>query len=114
MRIIIGQKVLIRIYYGCREKSKEMVKGNSDMQILLWLLFGAVVGWVASMLMGSNSRMGLVKNIVVGLIGSLIGGWLSTLLGLGTFAAFSFNSFLVALAGAVLLLFVLNQLGRRR
>jgi len=84
------------------------------MQILLWILFGGVVGWIASMLVGVNSRMGIFKNIAVGLLGSLIGGWLSTLLGLGTFATFSINSFLVALAGAVLLLLVLTKLGQRR
>jgi uncharacterized membrane protein YeaQ/YmgE (transglycosylase-associated protein family) len=83
------------------------------MQFLLWILFGAVVGWVASMLTGNNSGMGLVKNIVVGLVGALIGGWISTLMGLGNYEIFSINSFLIALAGAVILLFVLNQFGRR-
>lgn len=83
------------------------------MWILLWLLFGAVVGWVASMFTGNNGRMGVIKNIVVGLLGSLIGGWISTLIGIGSYAKFSFGSFMIALLGAVVLLFVINQVRRR-
>lgn len=82
--------------------------------ILLWLLFGAVVGWVASILTGDNKRMGLVKNIIAGLVGSLIGGWFSTLIGIGTYAKFSLNSFVIALIGAVVLLLVVKQFSRGR
>lgn len=84
------------------------------MWILLWILFGAVVGWVASLLTGNNKRMGAVKNIIVGLLGSLIGGWISTLIGMGSYAKFSLSSFMIALLGAVVLLFVVNQFTIRK
>ncbi len=84
------------------------------MWILLWILFGALVGWVASMLTGNNRRMGLVTNVVVGLLGALIGGWLSTVIGIGTYAEFSLGGFVVALIGAALLLALANMVSRRR
>jgi len=84
------------------------------MWILLWILFGAVVGWVASIITGNNSRMGLLKNIVVGLLGALIGGWVSTLIGIGSYAQFSLGSFMIALLGAVLLLLAVNLLFKSR
>ena len=83
------------------------------MWILSWILFGAVVGWVASILTRNNARMGLLKNVIVGLVGSLIGGWISTLIGIGTYANFSLSSFMIALVGAVLLLMVYNQVRHR-
>lgn len=84
------------------------------MWILLWIVFGAVVGWVASIITKNNARMGLLKNIVVGLVGALIGGWISTLIGMGTYASFSLNSFVIALIGAILLLLVVNQFSHHR
>lgn len=84
------------------------------MWIILWILFGAVVGWVASMLTGNNGRMGLIRNVVVGLLGALVGGWVSTLIGIGTYAEFSLSSFMIALLGAVMLLSVVNLIKKRR
>ena len=85
------------------------------MWILLWILFGAFIGWIASMLTGNNARMGLLLNIVVGLLGALIGGWISTLLGIGSYKEFSLESFAIALVGAVVLLLVVRLFrgGRR-
>jgi len=84
------------------------------MWILLWILFGAIVGWVASLITGNNARMGILLNIVVGLIGAGIGGWISTLLGFGSLNEFSLGSFAVALGGAVLLLLVVNLFSGRK
>lgn len=83
------------------------------MWILAWIIFGAIVGWVASIMTGNNKRMGLGKNIIVGLLGAVIGGWLSTLFVIGSYNEFSLNSFFVALIGAVVLLFVVNLFSRR-
>ena len=80
--------------------------------IILWVLFGALVGWVASIITRNNARMGAGANILVGLIGSLIGGFLAPILGVGSYSQFSFGGFLISLAGAVLLLFVVNLLRR--
>ncbi len=80
------------------------------MYILLWLLFGAAVGWIASLLMKSNRRMGLVANIIFGLIGSALGMWLMDVLGLGTVDAFTFLGLLVSVGGAALLIFIVRTL----
>ncbi len=75
------------------------------MWILLWILFGAVVGWLASILTGRNAHMGLIANIIVGLLGSLVGGWISTFAGFGgSYATFSLSSLLFSILGAVILL----------
>ncbi len=79
------------------------------LHILLWLLFGAFVGWIASIITGSNRRMGLLANIVVGLLGSFIGGWVASLFGIGSFSNFSLNGLLIAIGGAVLLLWIINS-----
>lgn len=84
------------------------------MLILLWLVFGGFVGWIASILTSDNNRMGIFANIVVGITGSILGGWLASVLGLGTFAVFSLYGTLIAIGGAVLLLFVLNLLNSKR
>jgi len=78
------------------------------MGILGWIIFGALVGWVASILMHTRRR-GLIRNIVVGLLGSLIGGWLGSLLGIGSVSSFSVESFAIALGGAILLLWLFRR-----
>ncbi len=83
------------------------------MGFFTWIIFGALVGWVASMIMKKNSSMGLIANIVVGLIGSVLGGWIGTFLGLGKVTSFSISSFLIALLGAVVLLAIVNAITRR-
>ena len=82
------------------------------MGIITWLIFGALVGWVASMIMKRNSEMGMVGNIVVGVIGAGLGGWIASLLGVGTVTGFNFYSLLIALAGACLLLLVIGLVQR--
>ena len=46
------------------------------MNIILWIIFGALAGWIASMIMGTNAQMGALANIIVGIVGALIGGFL--------------------------------------
>ena len=85
------------------------------MGILLWILFGGIVGWLASIISGDNGRMGLVGNIIVGLIGSSLGGWLASVIGIGSFSKFSLGGLIISVLGAVVLLFLINLLsGKRR
>jgi uncharacterized membrane protein YeaQ/YmgE (transglycosylase-associated protein family) len=72
------------------------------MGIIIWIVFGALVGWVASLVMGTGS--GLVWDIVVGIVGALIGGFIMSLLGQGGVGGFNLYSFLVALLGACVLI----------
>jgi len=81
---------------------------------LAWIIFGAIAGWIASIIAGTNERQGCLLNIIVGIAGAFIGGFLYSLL-TGTAFDFTFNitSFAVAVGGAVILLVVLNALRRR-
>ncbi|MFA6475325.1 MAG: GlsB/YeaQ/YmgE family stress response membrane protein [Patescibacteria group bacterium] len=78
------------------------------MGILLWIVFGGLVGWIASMIMGTNAQQGLLLNIVVGIIGAIIGGVLMSWLGKSSVIGFNWYSFLVALLGAVVLLGIIK------
>jgi uncharacterized membrane protein YeaQ/YmgE (transglycosylase-associated protein family) len=84
------------------------------MSIFLWIVFGALVGWIASIITHNNARMGLIKNIIVGLIGSFIGAWIASLFGFGTLVKFTWTGFLFALLGAVLFLMIINLLFNRK
>ena len=83
------------------------------MGILAWIVLGGLAGWVASMLMGTNARMGLLANILVGIVGSVIGGWVFNFFGNYGVTGFNLRSFVVALVGSVILLFVARVATRR-
>jgi uncharacterized membrane protein YeaQ/YmgE (transglycosylase-associated protein family) len=85
------------------------------MGIFSWVVFGALAGWVASLLTGATRGMGCLLNIIVGIAGACIGGFLMEILG-GSAIRFGWNlrSFLVAVVGAILLLAVTGMIGRRR
>jgi uncharacterized membrane protein YeaQ/YmgE (transglycosylase-associated protein family) len=77
------------------------------MNFIIWLLMGGVIGWIASMIMGTNDRQGILLNVVVGIVGSFLGGWLlSGLFGSSTInqGNFSLSGLVVSLLGAVILL----------
>jgi len=82
------------------------------MGIILWIIFGAVVGWIASLIMKTDSQQGTVLNIVVGIVGAVIGGWVMTSMGESGVSGFNLYSFLVALVGAVILIAVVKALRR--
>lgn len=86
------------------------------MNLIIWLVVGGVIGWIASLIMKTDAQQGVVLNIVVGIVGALIGGWLlSPMVGAGTLnqGDFSLPGLLVSLAGAVILLFIVNLIRRR-
>ncbi|HEY6073195.1 MAG TPA: GlsB/YeaQ/YmgE family stress response membrane protein [Anaerolineales bacterium] len=82
------------------------------MNIIFWIVLGALAGWIASMIMGRNAQMGALANIVVGIIGALIGGFIMNSLGAGGVSGFNLYSVLVAIGGAVVLLFVVGLFRR--
>ncbi len=87
------------------------------MNIIIWLIVGGVIGWLASIFMGTNNQQGIFLNIVVGIVGAMLGGWLiSPLVGAGTInqANFSLPALLVSFVGAVILLAVVNLIQRGR
>jgi uncharacterized membrane protein YeaQ/YmgE (transglycosylase-associated protein family) len=77
------------------------------MNLIIWLVVGGLIGWVASLLMDTDARQGLVLNVVVGIVGAFIGGYfLGPLVGGSTInqSDFSLPSLGVSLLGAVILL----------
>jgi len=89
------------------------------MNFIIWLIAGALVGWVASVIMRTNGRQGLVLDIVVGIVGAFLAGYfLTPFFGISTINQnnFSMPALLVSLLGAVILLAVIrlfNTRGRR-
>jgi uncharacterized membrane protein YeaQ/YmgE (transglycosylase-associated protein family) len=83
---------------------------------ILWLLFGALVGWLASMVMRTDGQQGMLLNIIVGIVGAMLGGFLFNMLGLGgsniNTNDFSLSALLVSFIGAVVLLGVVNLVRR--
>ena len=79
------------------------------MSWIITLIIGGVVGWLASIVMKTNAQMGLIANVLVGIVGSLLGSWAAV--GLGVAPAGGIMRFVVALLGAVALIFILRALG---
>ena len=79
------------------------------MNILLWIIFGGLVGWVASIIMETKKR-GLIRNVIVGLVGALLGGFLASLLGIGSVTRFTIEGFAIALMGAIIFIWLLRKL----
>jgi uncharacterized membrane protein YeaQ/YmgE (transglycosylase-associated protein family) len=87
------------------------------MNLLLWIFFGGILGWIASVMMGTDDQQGTLLNVVVGVVGAFIAGLLlSPLLGVGTInqSDFSLPSMLISLLGAVILLALVNAFRGRR
>ena len=87
------------------------------MTFILWLVIGGVLGWLASIVMGTNDKQGMVLNVVVGIVGAFLGGLLlAPLFGTATInqSDFSLGSLLVSFLGAVILLAIVNFFRRRR
>lgn len=76
------------------------------MGIIGWIILGGLAGWVASMIAGTNKQQGLLGNIVVGIVGGLIGGFIVNLFGVDGITGFNIWSFIVALVGAVIALWI--------
>jgi uncharacterized membrane protein YeaQ/YmgE (transglycosylase-associated protein family) len=78
------------------------------MTILVWIIFGALVGWIASMIAGGGG--GLILDIILGVVGASIGGWIMDYFGKVGVTGFNVYSFLVALMGAVILIVIARAL----
>lgn len=82
------------------------------MGILAWIVFGLIAGVIAKFLMPGNDPGGFIITILLGIVGAVVGGYIATAMGYGDVTGFNFSSFLIAVLGAVLLLFVYRLLRR--
>jgi len=83
------------------------------MGILSWIIFGLVAGALAKWAMPGKDPGGCLITILLGIGGAVVGGFIASLLGLGTVTGFDVRSFLVAVGGALLILFSYRQLKGR-
>lgn len=84
------------------------------MNILLWIIFGGIAGWLATVIVGNEEGIGLLGNIIIGIIGAFLGGWIADKMGAGGSPGAerptTVWSFVWAVIGAVLVLLILNWL----
>jgi uncharacterized membrane protein YeaQ/YmgE (transglycosylase-associated protein family) len=79
------------------------------MNWVVWIVFGGLAGWIATMLTGNDPAFGIIGNIIIGIVGAYLGGWLSRkFFGGPEVTGFDFRSFVVAVLGSVVLLFILS------
>ncbi len=78
------------------------------MNILLWIIFGALVGWVASLIMNTDAEQGTILNVAVGIVGALVGGFVMDFFGGSEVTGFNFYSFGVSVLGSVIFLAVVK------
>jgi uncharacterized membrane protein YeaQ/YmgE (transglycosylase-associated protein family) len=83
-------------------------KARMVVEIIVWILFGALAGWIASMIMGTNAQQGAVGNIIVGILGAFIGGFIVRMLTGNDVSGFNFGSLITAILGAIILLAIVK------
>ena len=74
------------------------------MNIILWVIFGAIAGWIASIVMKTNASQGMIMDIVLGVVGAFVGGFVFNLFGANGVTGFNLYSLIVAVIGAVILI----------
>lgn len=76
------------------------------MNIIAWVVFGALAGWIASMIMKTDAEQGAVANVVVGVVGAFLGGMIINFFNKAGVTGFNLRSMVVAIVGACVALFV--------
>ncbi len=83
------------------------------MGIILWIIFGALVGWIASVIMKTDAQQGALMNIIIGIVGAVLGGWIMSVIGASPVSGFNLYSFIVALLGAIVLIALVRAVRRQ-
>jgi uncharacterized membrane protein YeaQ/YmgE (transglycosylase-associated protein family) len=87
------------------------------LNIIIWLILGGIIGWLASKVMRTDAEQGIILNVVVGIVGAVLAGWIiAPLVGAGTInqGDFSLGGLIVSFIGAVILLAIVNLFRRGR
>lgn len=87
--------------YKTRLINKEV---REEMNIILWVVFGALAGWIASLIMRTNQSQGLLMDILMGIVGAVVGGFVVNLFGASGVTGFNLYSLIVAVFGAIILI----------
>lgn len=81
--------------------------------IIVWIILGALAGWIGSIIMRTDAQQGGLANIIIGIIGAFIGGWVVSLFGVDVATGtLSWESILTAILGAIILIGILNLVRR--
>lgn len=83
------------------------------MGIILWIIFGALAGWIASVIMKTDSNQGTMTDIIMGIIGAVVGGFLMGIVGQSGVTGFNLYSMVVAVIGAIVVIY-LGRMMRNR
>jgi uncharacterized membrane protein YeaQ/YmgE (transglycosylase-associated protein family) len=83
------------------------------MGIIFWIIFGAIAGWIASVVMKTDSSQGTMTDVIMGVIGAVVGGFLMGLVGQSGVTGFNLYSLTVAVIGAVVVIYVGRMLRKR-
>lgn len=83
------------------------------MGIILWIVFGAIAGWIASVIMKTNYSQGTLSDIILGIVGAVVGGFMMGLVGQSGVTGFNVNSMVIAVVGAIVVIYV-GRLMRKR
>lgn len=84
------------------------------MGILSWIIFGLIAGALAKLIMPGNQGMGWLMTIILGIVGAMVGGWLGSMIFGVDVTGFNISSFLVAIGGALLVLFIFGAVTKGR
>lgn len=79
------------------------------MGILSWIIFGLIAGIIAKWIMPGKENVGIIVTIILGIVGAVVGGYISTFFGFGKVYGFNFGSFVVAVIGAIVVLYIFKK-----
>jgi uncharacterized membrane protein YeaQ/YmgE (transglycosylase-associated protein family) len=79
------------------------------MGLIMWMVLGLVVGVLAKWIMPGKDPGGIIVTTLIGIAGAVVGGWIGTFIGFGKVSGFDFRSLVIAVGGAVLLLFIYRK-----
>ena len=82
------------------------------MNFLVFIIFGGIAGWVASVMMKTNARQGMIGDIILGVIGGVVGGWLFSFFGGAGVTGFNLYSLLVAVVGSMVVIWIGRMVSR--
>lgn len=80
------------------------------MGIIFWIIFGALAGWIASIVMKTDSGQGTISDIIMGIVGAMVGGFIMNLFGQLGVTGFNFYSLVVAVIGAIVVIYISRML----